>query len=562
MTTALPSTQYALQLVGPGKLALTAGKAVDRPGPTQVLARIECVGLCFSDMKLLKQFDQHARKSEVQAGLPAEVLRQIPSYVPGSKPTVPGHEVAARIVAVGAEVKRHRVGERVLVQTDYRALRTAASNAAFGYNFEGGLQEYVLMDERVIVDAGGERFLLAAPEDRSASAIALVEPWACVEDSYVNHERQGPKAGGRLLLVADAGAVLEGLAALTAARPAYVTALCAEPAQARALVQAGLLATPAPFSDLSALRDDAFDDIVYFGTRKATIEILNDKLAAGGLINLVLGGKRIGAPVSVGVGRVHYGLTRWTGTTGSDCSASYRHLPASGELRPGEAVEVVGAGGPMGQMHVLRALTEGVPGVSVVGTDMDDARLAGLAAKATPLAAARKVPLRLVNTQRERAGGPFSYVALMAPVGALVAAAIQEAKEGALVNIFAGIPAGVRHELDLDTYVARRVYMFGTSGSTIEDMRIVLGKVSSGALDTDVSVDAISGMGGAQDGIAAIENRSLGGKILVYPWLGEVGLIPLKDLPAKFPTVAARLDGGKWCKAAEDELKRVGGFTA
>jgi L-sorbose 1-phosphate reductase len=557
---ALPARQHALQLVGPGQLALTAAKPVDRPGPTQVLARVECVGLCFSDMKLLKQFDQHARKSEIRTGLGAEVLRQIPSYVPGAKPTVPGHEVAARIVAVGAEVKRHRVGERVLVQTDYRTLRTAASNAAFGYNFEGGLQEYVLMDERVIVDAGGERFLIPAPEDRSASAVALVEPWACVEDSYVTRERQGPKAGGRLLVVAEVGAALEGLAALAAARPAQVTALCPEAAQAQALAAAGLLAAPVAFADLSALRDDAFDDIVYFGARKDTIEILDAKLAAGGLMNLVLGGKRIGAPVSVGVGRVHYSLTRWTGTTGSDCSASYRHLPASGALRPGEAVEVVGAGGPMGQMHVLRAITEGVPGVSVVGTDVDDARLAGLSAKAGPLAAARKVPVRLVNTQREKAGGPFSYVALMAPVGALVAAAIQDARDQALINIFAGIPAGVRHELDLDTYVARRVYMFGTSGSTIEDMKLVLGKVRSGTLDTDVSVDAISGMGGAKDGIAAIENRALGGKIMVYPWLGEVGLIPLKDLAGKFPTVAARLDAGKWCKAAEDELKRVGGF--
>ena len=553
----LPSTQYALQLVGPGKLELNTAKPVDRPGPTQVLARIECVGLCFSDMKLLKQFDQHARKSEIQVGMAPEALREIPSYVPGGKPTVPGHEVAARIVAVGEKVKRHQVGERVLVQTDYRTLRTAASNAAFGYNFEGGLQEYVLMDERVIIDPEGERFLLPATEVRSASAIALVEPWACVEDSYVSVERQGPKAGGRLLVVADAGAVLGGLAVLASARPASVTAVCPDPAQREALAAAGLAAAPA--ADLAALPDEGFDDVVYFGAQKAVIERLNDKLAARGLFNLVQGGRRVGAPVNVGVGRVHYGLVRWTGTTGSDCAASYRHIPRSCELRPGDAVAVIGAGGPMGQMHVLRALAAGVPGLSVVGTDMDDSRLAGLSAKAAPLAAARKVPLKLVNTQKEKAGGPFSYVALMAPVGALVASAIQDAAEGAMINIFAGIPAPVKHELDLDTYVARRIYMFGTSGSTIEDMKIVLDKVTTGALDTDVSVDAISGLRGAVDGIAAVENRTLAGKILVYPWLREVGLIPLSALAATYPTVAARLNQGMWCKAAEDELKRVAG---
>ncbi len=555
----LPSTQYALQLVGPGKLALTTDKPVDRPGPTQVLARIECVGLCSSDMKLLKQFDQHARKSEIQTGLAADVLLEIPSYVPGAKPTVPGHEVAARIVAVGDKVTRHEVGERVLVQTDYRALRTAASNAAFGYNFEGGLQEYVLMDERVIIDADGKRFLLPAPDHRSASAIALVEPWACVEDSYVNVERQGPKPGGRLLVVADAGATLGGLAALAAARPASVTAVCADLAQDQALAAAGLPAATA--AEPAALPDDGFDDIVYFGAKKAVIEVLNDKLAARGIFNLVLGGKRVGAPVNVGVGRVHYGLTRWTGTTGSDCAVSYRHIPRTGELRQGETVAVIGAGGAMGQMHVLRAISAGIAGVSVTGTDSDDGRLAALSAKATPPAAARKVPLRLVNPQKAKAAGPFSYIALMAPVGALVASAIQDAADGAIINIFAGIPATVKHELDLDTYVARRVFMFGTSGSTIEDMKIVLGKVVAGAFDPDVSVDAISGMRGAEAGIAALENRSLAGKIMVYPWLKDVGLIPLKALAVTFPTVAARLDGGRWCKAAEDELKRSAGFA-
>jgi hypothetical protein len=210
---------------------------------------------------------------------------------------------------------------------------------------------------------------------------------------------------------------------------------------------------------------------------------------------------------------------------------------------------------------VLRAISAGIAGVSVAGTDRDDSRLARLSAKAAPLAAARKVPLRLVNTQTAKAGGPFSYFALMAPVGALVASAIQDAADGAIINVFAGIPATVKQEVDLDTYVARRVFMFGTSGSTIEDMKTVLGRVVSGALDTDVSVDAISGMRGAEAGIAALENRSLAGKIMVYPWLEDVGLVPLKDLAATLPTVAARLDGGKWCKAAEDELKRVAGFT-
>lgn len=556
--TTLPQTQIALQLVGPGELKLNTQKAVVAPGPHQVLARIECVGLCFSDMKLLKQFDQHARKSEVLSGLTSDILSTISSYVPGGKPTVPGHEVTARLVAVGDKVTKYKQGERVIFQTDYRELPTQSSASAFGYNFEGGLQEYVLLDERVIVGKDGERYLIPVPEDRAASATALVEPWACVEDSYVSTERLGPKAGGRLLIVADAGAKVEGLATLAQAKPASVTTVLADAAQQNAAEAAGLKGSP---STLAALPAEGFDDVVYFGADKATVERLNDVVATRGLMNLVLGGKKFGAPVTVGVGRVHYGFVRWTGTTGSDASVSYAHIPKTGELRNGDRVIVIGAGGPMGQMHVLRAVCAGIQNLEVVCTDMDDSRLKTLADKAEPLAKANHVGISLVNTGKTPAVGPFSYHAIMAPVGALVAAAVKDSRPGALINIFAGIPAPVKQDLDLDTYVEKKLFMFGTSGSTIQDMKIVLSKVVSGVFDTNLSVDAISGMEGAQDGIAAVENRTLAGKIMVYPWLRNTGLVPLTQLKDKFPTVAAKLDRGMWTKSAEDELKKVGAYT-
>ena len=40
--------------------------------------------------------------------------------------------------------------------------------------------------------------LIAASESLSGSAIALVEPWACVEDAYACHERTTLKAGAKL----------------------------------------------------------------------------------------------------------------------------------------------------------------------------------------------------------------------------------------------------------------------------------------------------------------------------------------------------------------------------
>jgi threonine dehydrogenase-like Zn-dependent dehydrogenase len=536
----LPDTQYAVQLVGPGQVRLNKDKPVHRPGPHQILARVECVGLCFSDLKLLKQFSQHVRKGEIIAGLPADVLEQIPSYVPGERPTVPGHEVTCRIVAAGDHVKHHRVGERVLVQADFRDLRTANSNGAFGYNFEGALQEYVLMDERVVIDKRGERLLVPVPEELSASAIALVEPWACVENSYVNPERRTLKPGGRTLIVReDSSADFNSLGLPLAKEGGPPQVLSIGPQAA------------------AAQPDEAFDDIIYLGADKRTIETLDDKLAPGGIINIVLGGRKIGQSVSVGIGRLHYGATRWIGTTSGDATESYTHIPATGELRPRDKVAVVGAGGPMGQMHVIRAICSGVPGIEVVCTDVDDARLDSLARKAAPLAKTNGVALRTFNASKGTPTQKFSYVAIMAPVGALLADAVLNSLPGCLINVFAGIPAATRQHLDLDTYIANNCHMFGTSGSVIRDIRIVLAKVEAGRLDTNRSVDAVCGMAGALDGLAAVENRTLAGKIVVYPVLHDVGLIRLAQMEKHFPTVATKLVSNSWTRAAEDELLRV-----
>lgn len=543
MTTAtIPETQYAVQLVGPDTLRLNTAKSVPLPGPHEILVKVEAVGLCFSDLKLLKQFDKHARKTEIVGGIDPQILRGIQSYQPGNLPTVPGHELVCRIVAVGDQVKQHQIGQRCLVQTDYRQLPTAGgSNAAFGYNFEGGLQEYTLLDERVVIAPDGDHFLIPVGEEKSASAVALAEPWACVEASYATRERTTVKAGGKLLVV-----VAEGC------EPRGVTESYSpdgEPAEVR---------TVGP-NEVPDLANESFDDILYFGADKATIDVLNDKLAAGGIINIVLGGRTIGQPVSVGVGRVHYGMTRWIGNVGDNAAESYRHIPATGEIRAGDRMLVVGAGGPMGQMHVIRSVCLPLPGLSVVGTDLDLPRLDALRLKTEPMARANQVALRLINPQVEPLEGEFTYLALMAPVGALVADAIQRAGDGAIINIFAGIPAPIRQDLDLDAYIAKRGFLLGTSGSTIEDMRIVLRKVEGDQLDTNASVDAISGMAGATEGIAAVENRTLAGKIIVYPMLHDLGLIPLTELHNRFPTVADKLDHGKWTREAEQELLGVAG---
>ena len=556
---ALPASQNAVQLVGPGRLVLNRSKDVPQPGPHQIVVKVEAVGLCFSDLKLLNQFSAHPRKGEIVSGIAPEVLQQIPSYVPGELPTVPGHEVSCRIVAVGSDVTRHRVGERCLVQTDYRTLPTKGSNAAFGYNFEGGLQEYVLMDERVVVDTvTGVRSLIAVSEEPSASAVALVEPWACVENSYSTTNRRTLAPGGRLLVVAEDGHAVMGLA--EAAKPGQPPASVTIVASAEVdLPWAGPSVAVIRASDVRDLPDASFDDIVYFGASKLTIDVLNDKLAVGAIINVVLAGATIGAPVSVGVGRVHYEATRWIGTVANSAAESYVTVPPSGELRPGDTLLAVGAAGPMGQMHILRSLSADLDGLTVVGTDLDDARLRSLLAKAQPLAQANGVSLRLLNTSSQPLVGTFSYHLILVPMPSLVADAVQSSEDRGLINIFAGIAVATRHDIDLDAYIARRCYMFGSSGSVVSDMVVLLSRIATGQLDTNLSVDAVSGMAGAADGLAALQDRTMAGKIVIYPSLHEVGLLSLADLGGAFPTVASKLADGHWCLEAERELLKVAG---
>ena len=560
---ALPATQHAIQFTGPDRLVHNRAKAVHVPGPTQLLLRVEAVGICFSDTKLLHAFTRHLRKAEVTGGLTPAELAQIPSYVPGDLPTVPGHECAARIVAVGSAVARHEVGERVLVQTDYRHLPTPGSNAAFGYNFEGGLQEYVLLDERMIFEPGtGERFLIPVGEEPSGSAAALLEPWACVEASYACPERATLAPGGRLLVVVDPGHLVDGLAALLAtAPPASVVVNCAEEAQ-RAVIELALGPTgqaPRSVAGPDGLAPQSFDDIVYFGADPDRIEALQDLLATRGVIDIVLGGARVGRPVAIDVGRIHYDLLRWVGTPGSDAAEGYRLVPANGELRAGDRVAVIGAAGPMGFMHVIRTATCGLPGVSLTAMDIDDARLEQLRDIAGPVAASRGIAATFVNARTTQVEPGFDYVGVMVPAPPIVAQAVELAAAGARVNIFAGFAAGTRAALDLDLIIGRHLYLFGTSGSEIPDMRVVLHKLEHGDLDTNLSVDAVSGMEGVRDALAAVEARTSGGKIVVYPQLHEMGMIRLSELAARFPTVAAALHGGRWTRAAEEALLAAAG---
>ena len=549
MTAIAPRLHSAVQLVGADRLELNRAKPTPQPGPTQILAEVECVGLCFSDMKLLHQFQGHPRKTPVLAHLNEGILRDIPSYVPDGQPTVPGHEAVLRIIAIGDHVRSVQLGGRYLVQADFRDLKTANSNGAFGYNFEGGLQQMVLLDERVTVSASGESYLLPVPEDRSASQLALVEPWACVEDAFRTVERRNLTPGGTVLLAGSGPFDLRGFDASGSSKRWW-------------LAQPGVQDTPpAGFTAVprESLTVRSIDDLVYVGSDPAALEALFPLVANNGLVLVATAGGSFGRHLNAPIGRVHYGNIRIAATTTERPADALATIPATGELRPGDHVNVVGAGGPMGVMAMVRAIASSRPGAIVEGGVRNPERATALRDRITAVAATRNVSVRLFNPECEPPQGAVDYCFLMAPVPALVQSAVQDASPRGIINVFAGISADTPVAVDFDQVAAKHLYFIGTSGSTMEDMRVVLGKVIGNTLDTNLSVGAVCGMAGAIDGLNAVKNRTIAGKIVVYPKLGDFPLMELDALIAKFPSIAPTLSNGCWTKASEHELLRVAG---
>jgi len=525
--TEFPGTQNAIEIYGVDQVRLNPSKPVPPVGPTQIMLKIEASGICFSDTKLMHAFDHHPRKSEVLGGLTPAELAEIPTYRPGSQPVVPGHEPVARIVAVGEAVTKHMVGERVLVQTDYRHLPTASSNASFGYNFDGALEEYALVDERVVLDpATGERFLIPVSDAPSASAIALIEPWACVQAAYAWPERQAPKAGGRALIVGEA----EGTEELFAASQSVD--------RVTTVADAG----------------DSYDDIIYAGSDPDDVETLGSKLAGGGVMAIVSHGGSFARRVKIDVGRVHYDLIRYVGTTGDDARDAYARIPATCEQRAGDKVAVIGAAGPMGLMHTVRTAVSEIEGLSLDAVDVDNDRLARLAKVLGPIAKEHGLPVRVINSKDQPLEAGYTYVAVMVPVPVLLAQAIDLAGPNSIVNAFAGFAIGTLADLDLDGMVSRGVYLVGTSGSRIVDMHHVLHLVEQGTVDTNISLDAVTGMAGVAEAIEAVNSRTSGGKIMVYPTLPDLGYVRVAEMEEKLPHVASKLDDGLWTKEAEDAL--------
>ena len=120
------------------------------------------------------------------------------------------------------------------------------------------------------------------------------------------------------------------------------------------------------------------DDIVLLEPDAGADRGRSPHLADFGVCALI-GDEPLARKVNVDVGRVHY--NRWVYVGGDEPRRRPRLQPicrSAPTLKPGGSAWFVGAGGPMGRMHVQRAIqVAGGPAV-IVCTDVSDLRLEDL----------------------------------------------------------------------------------------------------------------------------------------------------------------------------------------
>jgi len=545
---------YGVGLESMGKDGKPEAFPMPTPGDDQLLVRIDSVGVCFSDIKVLKQGSAHAKLYNRDLTV---------------EPTRLGHEVSATIIQVGRNLQAtYQRGQRVAVQPD---TYQQGKSTAYGYTVPGGLMQYHLIGPEVLVtDAGA--CLLPLDECMGYAESSLLEPWGCVMGAYTQRRRLAPKSGGSLWIVGQPGDTTAYRCSL-ALKPASVV-LTDAPASVRALAEAtGAPVTvrdgvsPEQYAALAQeLAGGAFDDIIVLDPTSAqAVGAAARVLARRGTFNLV-GRRPLDGPVQVDLGRLHYDYVAFLGSQGPDLAAAYGTARNRCELRAGGTAVFVGAGGPMGQMHVQRALELPDGPRRLIATEVSDERLETLRGMFAPLAAklGREIiffnPVSaqrsLADLVQELTGGEgVDDVVVCVPVAKLMEEAGTIMKADAMLVAFAGIPNGTYGALDLGRVYLGNAQYTGTSGLTLNDQALVMERRVAGTLSPGRSVAAIGGLDMAAEAIQSVMDGKFPGKVVVFPQIPDLPLMGLKELAEKLPDVAAKLgEDLMWTNEAEAAL--------
>jgi threonine dehydrogenase-like Zn-dependent dehydrogenase len=528
---------------------------VPRPkyGPDELLVRHDACGLCFSDIKVIRLGEEHPR-----------IYRDMQA-----DPVVLGHEVTMTVVGVGENLRdQYRVGDRFIIQAD---IFVDGVGYAYGYEIQGGLSQYGVIDQRILNGDDGNYLIPVQPGTGYAES-ALTEPWACVIAAYQLRYRTGLKPGGTTWIIGTSAAkegmytISAGFAETSHPSRLLLTDVPLEFANWLKERAEALEVEVIEIDDLHTPPVEQVDDIVLLGAGPEVIEAVSPYLADFGIVALI-SDRRLPRKVSVDIGRVHYNRWVYVGGPGPDIAHAYSDVPVRSTLRPDGRTWFVGAGGPMGRMHVQRAIQTAYAPSTIVCTDVSDLRLDDLCTSFAAEAEARGINfvcLNPLNKEAYMAGmAPFKErgfddIVVLAPIPAVISDAETYLARRGVMNVFAGVARGTMAELDLSDVYLKDVRVIGHSASTIDDLRLMLHQAESNMLSPNRSVAAVGSLSAARAGLQAVQDTVFPGKVVIYPHIKEMPLTALPDLKDKLPSVYARLkDGREWTVEAEEEFLRL-----
>ena len=521
-------------------------------GPDELLVRHDACGLCFSDIKVIRLGQEHPR-----------IYRDMQK-----DPVVLGHEVALTVVKVGESLKdQYQAGDRFILQAD---IFVDGIGFAYGYEIQGGLSQYNVIDHRVLNGDDGN-YLIPIHPDTGYAESALVEPWACVIAAYYLTYRQALKHGGTAWFVGpEAGkyALSKGFNADSHPAKIKLTAMdgpfgdwLRERAEELGIVVEEVNEIPPITGEVPP--EDQVDDLILLTPSPDQIEQISPYLASHGLL-IFSTGDSFERKVNMDVGRVHYNRWLFLGGADQDLAEIYRRAPERSDLKPGGRAMFVGAGGPMGRMHVQHAIeSKNSPSV-IVCSDVSEDRLGDVDETFREEARAKGIEWYCVNPMvaakfTEKMGKfreeGFDDIIMLVPNAKVIAGSTQWLAEGGVMNIFAGVARGTMADIDFNDLVKKNVCLIGHSASTIENMLTMLQKVEEGDLNTNRSVAAVGSLSAAKDGLQALIDATYPGKVVIFPNIRELPLTPVVELGNVLPEVAEKFaDGHTWTKEAEREF--------
>lgn len=521
-------------------------------GPDELLIRHDACGLCFSDIKVIRLGEEHPR-----------IYRDMQK-----EPVVLGHEISMTVVGVGENLQeQYQPGDRFIIQAD---IFVDGVGYAYGYEIQGGLSKYNVIDQRVLNGDHGN-YLIPIQPDTGYAESALVEPWACVIAAYYLQYRTALKDGGTAWFVGpDDGSFSISNGLDQDSHPALIklTNMNGELGdwlreRAKALGIPIVEVDEIKSVEGEADKQEQVDDIILLDPSIPLIEKISPYLAYHGVL-VFSTQKRFNQRAKLDIGRVHYNRWLFLGGGDKDIKNIYQKAPKRSELKPDGRALFIGAGGPMGRMHVQHAIeTKNHPSL-IVCSDTSDVRLNDLDQTFGKEAQEKGIEWLCVNPMNKEAyeremsrfkDRGFDDIIMLVPIPAVISDGAKWLAENGVMNVFAGVARGTTAEIDLNDLAFRDARVIGHSASQIEDMLTMLQKVEDGELSTNRSVAAVGSLGAAKDGLQALIDATYPGKVVIFPNIRDLPLTSVTDLQDVLPNVAAKLkDGRTWTKEAEKEF--------